>query len=195
MRNERCVTKEDRRKLNGHGSVVLWFTGLPASGKSVLTKEVEWLLHRRGVRTFVLDGDNIRRSLNSDLGYSPEDRSENIRRAGEVAKLLIDAGIVVLAAFISPYRKDRERVRNILEDGEFIEIYVKCPVEVCEKRDPKGLYRRAKAGEIPDFTGVSAPYEEPLAPELVVETDKLSVEEGANKVIEFLEKKGVLEGV
>jgi len=186
------VTKASRRRLNGHSSCVLWFTGLPSSGKSTIAGEVEYELHRRGVRTYLLDGDNIRHGLNSDLGFSPEDREENIRRIGEVAKLFVDSGTVVLVAFISPYRKDRERARNLVEEGEFVEIYVKCPVEVCEKRDPKGMYRKAREGKVQEFTGVSAPYEEPLNPEIVLETDKLSIEECVEKVIRYLEGRGII---
>ena len=180
------VTKEDREKLNNHKPVILWFTGLPASGKSTLANALEEALYRRDIRTYVLDGDNIRHGLNKDLGFSPEDRKENIRRIGEVAKLFIDAGLLVMTAFISPYREDREMVRELVEEGEFIEAYVKCPLEECERRDPKGMYRKAKRGEIPEFTGISAPYEVPLNPELVVETDKLTLEQSVNMVIRHL---------
>ena len=188
------VSKEDRRRLNGHGSFILWFTGLPSSGKSSIAGEVEYRLHQRGVRTYLLDGDNVRHGLNKDLGFSPEDRQENIRRVGEVAKLFVDGGIVVLVAFISPYRRDRERVRELVEEGEFIEIYVKCPLEVCEERDPKGMYRKAREGKVKDFTGISAPYEEPLSPEITLESDKLSVEESAQKVINYLQERGLIPG-
>ena len=186
------VTKAERRTVNNHSSCVVWFTGLPSSGKSTIASEVEHQLYTRGVRTYLLDGDNVRHGLNSNLGFSPEDREENIRRIGEVAKLFIDAGIITFVAFISPYRKDRERARDILENGEFIEVYVKCPVEVCEKRDPKGLYQKAKQGEIKEFTGVSAPYEEPLDPEIVLETDRLAVEESVKKIIGFLERERMI---
>ena len=186
------VSKAERRKLNNHNSCVLWFTGLPSAGKSTIAGEVEHQLNNRGIRTYLLDGDNVRHSLNSDLGFSSEDREENIRRIGEVAKLFVDAGMVTFTAFISPYRQDREKARKLLEDGEFIEVYVKCPVDVCEQRDPKGLYRKAKKGEIKEFTGVSAPYEEPLHPEIVLETDRLSVDESVEKVIRYLEEKKMI---
>ena len=186
------VTKAERRELNNHKSCVVWFTGLPSSGKSTIAGEVEHQLYTRGVRTYLLGGDNVRHGLNSNLGFSPEDREENIRRIGEVAKLFVDAGMITFVAFISPYRKDRERARSILEDGEFIEVYVKCPVDICEQRDPKGQYQKAKKGEIKEFTGISAPYEEPLEPEIVLETDRLAVEESAQKIIDYLEKRGII---
>ena len=186
------VSKEDRRRLNGHGSCVLWFTGLSGSGKSTLATEVEKELYQRGVRTYVLDGDNIRHGLNRDLGFGKDDRKENIRRIGEVAKLFVDAGIVTLTAFISPYREDRDMVRALFGQGEFIEIYVKCSIEECERRDPKGLYKKARRGEIRDFTGISAPYEEPVNPELVVETERETVEESVGRVLAFLSSKGLL---
>lgn len=186
------VSKAERRKLNNHNSCVVWFTGLPSSGKSTIANEVEHQLYPRGIRTYLLDGDNVRHGLNSNLGFSPGDREENIRRIGEVAKLFVDAGMVTFVAFISPYRKDREKARKLLEDGEFIEVYVKCPVDVCEQRDPKGLYKKAKKGEIKEFTGVSAPYEEPLNPEIILETDRLSVDESVKKLIEYLEERNIL---
>jgi len=186
------VSKEDRRRLNGHGSCVLWFTGLSGSGKSTLATEVEKELYQRGVRTYVLDGDNIRHGLNRDLGFGKDDRKENIRRIGEVAKLFVDAGIVTLSAFISPYKEDRDMVRALFGQGEFIEIYVKCSIEECERRDPKGLYKKARRGEIRDFTGISAPYEEPVNPELVVETERETVEESVGRVLAFLSSKGLL---
>ena len=186
------VTKEDRRRLNGHGSCVLWFTGLSGSGKSTLATEVEKELYQRGVRTYVLDGDNIRHGLNRDLGFGKDDRKENIRRIGEVAKLFVDAGIVTLTAFISPYREDRDMVRALFKEGEFIEIYVKCSLEECERRDPKGLYQKARKGEIKDFTGITAPYEKPLNPELVVETERETVKESVGKILDFLSSKGLL---
>jgi adenylylsulfate kinase len=186
------ITKEDRHRLNNHKSCVLWFTGLSASGKSTLATEVERELYNRGIRTYVLDGDNIRHGLNKDLGFSPEDRKENIRRIGEVAKLFVDSGLFALTAFISPYREDRDMVRSMLQEGEFIEIYVKCPLEVCESRDPKGLYKKARAGEIKDFTGISAPYEEPLNPELMIETDKQTIEESVQQVVGYLRERGYI---
>lgn len=184
------ITREDRERLNGHKSVLLWFTGLSGSGKSTLAHRVETALFERGCRTYVLDGDNIRHGLNKDLGFSPQDREENIRRIGEVAKLFVDAGVIVMTAFISPYRADRDKARAINGDS-FIEIYVKCPLEVCEQRDPKGLYKKARAGQIPEFTGISAPYEEPLQPELVIDTAELNLDESAAKVIQYLEERGV----
>ncbi len=186
------ITKRERQRIKGHKSAILWFTGLPSSGKSTIAHKLEEELNKRGIHTYVLDGDNVRRGLNSDLGFSPEDRRENIRRIGEVAKLFVDAGLIVMAAFISPYRESRRFVRNLVEPGEFIEIYVKCPLEVCEARDVKGLYKKARRGEIKDFTGISAPYEEPENPEIVVETDKESVEESVKKILNYLEEHGYL---
>lgn len=184
------VAKKDRQQINGHKSAVLWFTGLSGAGKSTLSVEVEKVLHRRGIHTYVLDGDNVRHGLNNNLGFSPEDRKENIRRIGEVAKLFVDAGTVVLTAFISPYQEDRDGVRELLEDEEFVEVYVKCSVEECERRDPKGLYEKARSGEIKNFTGVSAPYEAPAQPELTVETDQQSLEASVQQVVQFLEDEG-----
>ncbi|WP_163329312.1 adenylyl-sulfate kinase [Desulfurobacterium thermolithotrophum] len=184
--HEGRVTRKDREGMKGHKSFILWFTGLSGSGKSTLSHKVEEKLFEMGVHTYVLDGDNIRMGLNKDLGFTEEDRRENIRRIGEVAKLFVDAGIVVLTAFISPYRRDRDFVRNLVAEGDFIEVYVKCPLEVCEKRDPKGLYKKARAGIIKNFTGINDPYEEPLNPEVVVETDKMSVDECVEKVISYL---------
>ncbi len=186
------ITREDREKLKGHKSFILWFTGLSGSGKSTIAHRVEELLYERSVHTYVLDGDNIRMGLNKDLGFSEKDRKENIRRIGEVAKLFIDAGIVVLSAFISPYREDREFVRNLVNEGDFIEIYVKCPIEICEQRDPKGLYKKARAGIIKNFTGIDDPYEEPENPEIVVETDKMTVDMCAEKIIRYLENRNLI---
>ncbi len=187
------ISREDRQVRNGHRSAVLWLTGLSGSGKSTLSRLVDAELFARGCQTYVLDGDNVRHGLNSDLGFSPEDRNENIRRIGEVAKLMMDAGAITLTAFISPYRADRDRNRAIVDEGDFIEIYCKCSLEECERRDPKGLYKKARAGEIPEFTGISAPYEEPLSPELVVETDRLSLEESVAAILTHLEQRGVLQ--
>jgi len=186
------ITREEREQLLGHKGVVVWFTGLSASGKSVIAHEVESILHERGCLTYVLDGDNVRHGLNKNLGFSPEDREENIRRIGEVAKLFADAGILAMTAFISPYRVDRGKARKLLEDGRFIEVFVNCPVDICEERDPKGLYKRAKAGEIREFTGISAPYEAPENPEIVLNTDKLTIEESAQIVVSFLEQRGFI---
>lgn len=182
------IQKKDYHCRNGHASLVLWFTGLSGAGKSTLACGVHERLFRRGWHTYVLDGDNVRHGLNADLGFSEADRRENIRRVGEVAKLFVDAGVVVLAAFISPFREDRRRVRQLLQPGEFHEIYVKCDLAICEARDPKQLYRRARAGEIPNFTGISSPYEPPEHPELVVDTGVLSPEEGIQKVLDYLEE-------
>ena len=186
------VTLEERDGKNGYKSVVLWMTGLPSAGKSTLAHEVERKLFERGCNAYVLDGDNLRHRLNKNLGFSPEDRKENIRRVGEVANLFADAGIIVLAAFISPYREDREQARSLNSPGRFLEIYCKCSVKTCEKRDPKGLYRMARKGEIKGFTGIDAPYEEPENPEITVETDGGSLEECAAYVIGCLEERGIL---
>jgi adenylylsulfate kinase len=186
------ITRKDREGMKGHKSFILWFTGLSGSGKSTLSHRVEEKLFEMGVHTYVLDGDNIRMGLNKDLGFSEEDRRENIRRIGEVAKLFVDAGIVVLTAFISPYRRDRDFVRSLVEEGDFIEIYVKCSLEVCEKRDPKGLYKKARAGIIKNFTGIDDPYEEPLDPEVVVETDKMSIDECVDKIVGYLVDRGLV---
>lgn len=187
------VTREKREKLNGHKSVVLWFTGLPCSGKSTIAHAVEEKLHQMGCRTFVLDGDNVRHGLCSDLGFSVEDRAENIRRVGEVVKLFIEAGIIVLTAFISPFKADRDRIRSLLKEGDFIEIYCKCPVEVCEQRDVKGYYRKARAGEIKDYTGISSPYEAPESPDLLLDTDKYNLDKCTKKVLSFLFKRGIMD--
>lgn len=187
------VQQEDRERLNGHKAVTLWFTGLSGSGKSTLAHAVENALFDRQCRTYVLDGDNVRHGLNKDLGFSPADREENIRRIGEVAKLFTQAGVINLTAFISPYRADREQARTIAEAGTFFEIYVKCALDVCEERDPKGLYKKARAGEIPEFTGISAPYEEPDNPEIVVDTGEQSVEECTAEILNALAARGVIE--
>jgi len=185
------ITREDRERMNGHRSVVVWFTGLSGSGKSTIAHEVESQLFERGCRTYVLDGDNIRHGLNKDLGFSPEDRGENIRRVAEVANLFVQAGVIALTAFISPYRADRDNARKIA-GGDFVEVYVKCDIDVCEARDTKGLYKKARAGEVKEFTGISAPYEEPLHPELVLDTAKETLAESAAKVIEVLKARGVI---
>ena len=183
------ITKEDRVKLLNQKGVTIWLTGLSGSGKSTIAVELEHALIENGHQAYILDGDNIRHGLNKNLGFSPEDRTENIRRIGEVAKLFTDASIITIAAFISPYREDRDGVRRLLNDGEFIEVYVKCPLDVCEKRDTKGLYKKARAGEVKDFTGISAPYEEPLNPELTIDSSALSVEESTRAVLNYLEEK------
>ena len=187
-----AVTREDREQLNGHKGATVWLTGLSGSGKSTIAVDLEKRLCERGVRTYILDGDNIRHGLNKNLGFSPDDRTENIRRIGEVAKLFTDAGTVALTAFISPYRADRDQVRALMKDGDFIEVYVDCPVEVCEQRDVKGLYKKARAGEIKEFTGISAPYEAPNKPELTIKTSEQSVEESAMQILRHLQQRGIV---
>lgn len=193
--HEGHVDRSQRYALLKQNGATVWFTGLSGSGKSTVAYTVEHALVERGRLAYVLDGDNIRHGLNKNLGFSPEDRTENIRRIGEVARLFADTGVVTFTSFISPYRADRDLVRKIHEDGKlpFIEIYVKASVEVCETRDPKGLYKKARAGEIKDFTGISAPYEEPLKPELVLESGQLSPQECAVRVIELLTQRGILQ--
>jgi adenylylsulfate kinase len=186
------VTRQRREEMNGHSGVILWFTGLSGAGKSSLSHAVEEALHGMGCHTFVLDGDNVRHGLCADLGFSSEDRVENIRRVGEMSKLFIEAGVIVLTAFISPFRSDRERVRSLVPHGDFLEIYCDSPLEVCEGRDVKGLYKRARAGEIKDFTGISSPYEAPVDPELTVETGALSIEDSVAKVMELLRERGIV---
>ncbi|HUG19841.1 MAG TPA: adenylyl-sulfate kinase [Planctomycetaceae bacterium] len=190
--HEHQVSTAERCRLNGHKGAVLWFTGLSGSGKSTIANVVDHLLHKAGKHSFVLDGDNIRMGLNKNLGFSPEDRTENIRRIGEVSKLFVSAGTIVSTAFISPYRADRDQVRVILEPGQFIEIYVKASLETCEARDPKGLYKKARAGEIKGFTGIDAPYEEPEKAELVLDSDTKDVDTLAQEVIDYLETNGYL---
>ncbi len=184
------ITKEDRRRLLNQKGVTLWLTGLSGSGKSTIAVELEHALIENKHQTYILDGDNIRHGLNKNLGFSPEDRTENIRRIGEVAKLFTEANIITIAAFVSPYREDRDNVRKLLDHGEFIEIYVQCSLEVCEARDTKGLYKKARTGEVKDFTGISAPYEEPLNPELTIDSSKLSVEASTRAILNYLEEKG-----
>jgi len=190
--HEGIVTRADRENMAGHKGCTIWMTGLSGSGKSTLAIALEKALIERGIRTFVLDGDNIRHGLNKDLGFSPEDRNENIRRIGEVAKLFTEAGVVNITAFISPYRADRDRVRDIMGAGDFIEAFVDCPVEICEQRDPKGLYKKARAGEIPEFTGISAPYEAPEKAEITLKTGEVSEEQALVQLMTFLEQKGYL---
>jgi adenylylsulfate kinase len=186
------VDREARAAAHGHRGAVLWFTGLSGSGKSTIGHRVERMLIERGAFAYVLDGDNVRHGLNSDLGFAPEDRVENIRRIGEVARLFADAGGLVLSAFISPYRADRDRVRALMGPGEFIEVFVDTPLEICEARDPKGLYKKARAGEISNFTGLDAPYEVPENPEVHLETANLSVDEAAAQVIRYLDEQNIL---
>lgn len=210
--HEHAVSRADRERAAGHKGCVLWFTGLSGSGKSTLANAVDRLLHARGCRTFVLDGDNVRLGLNAapallrerygeeaatrfGLGFGPADRAENIRRIGAVADLFAQAGIIVLTAFVSPYRRDRDAVRALLAPGDFVEIFVKAPLEVCEGRDPKGLYKKARAGELKGFTGIDDPYEEPLAPELVVDSARRPPNELAAEVIAWLERAGKIRAV
>ena len=190
--HEHRVSTADREELMGHRGALLWFTGLSGAGKSTVANTVDHMLHQRGVHTYVLDGDNVRMGLNKNLGFSPEDRTENIRRIGEVGKLFADAGLVTTTAFISPYREDRDAVRALFEEDRFIEIYVKASLETCEERDPKGLYKKARAGEIKGFTGIDAPYEEPTNPEITLDSDGKDIDELAGEVIGYLEGKGYL---
>ncbi len=183
------VTPERRAHAQGHRALVVWFTGLSGAGKSTIAHAVEEVLHQRGRRTFVLDGDNVRHGLCADLGFSPADRRENLRHIGETARLFVDAGTITLSAFISPMREDRERVRQIVGNERFIEVFVSCPLAVCEARDVKGMYRRARNGEIADFTGISAPYEAPLSPALVLETAHLPLAACVNQVLAYLEPR------
>ena len=190
--HEAGVTHIQRHDLNGHKACVIWFTGLSGSGKSTLANRLDVALFARKVRSYVLDGDNLRHGLNRDLGFSPEDRQENIRRVGETAKLMADAGLIVITAFISPYRRDRDVVRKLFHPGEFIETWIDCSLETCRQRDPKGLYEKADAGEIADFTGVSAPYEAPLSSEIIVHSDQLSEKEAVEEIIAWLEEKQII---
>jgi len=187
--HESLVNRQDRNRMNKHKSGVIWFTGLPSSGKSTIAHHLEKELFDRGIRAYVLDGDNVRHGINSNLGFSREDRRENLRRIAELSKLFVDAGIVVLAAFVSPYREDREFVRSVVGENSFFEIFVKCSVETCEKRDPKGNYRKARAGIIKNYTGVSAPYEEPESPDVTLDTEELDVESSVRKILEFLDER------
>ena len=190
--HEPRVTRERRNQLNGHKSAVIWFTGLSGSGKSTLAHSVEEELHKSSFRTFVLDGDNVRHGLSSNLTFNDNDRKENIRRIGEAAKLMMEAGVIAMTAFISPFKKDRNLVRQLLSQGDFIEIYCKSSLETCESRDVKGLYKRARAGEIKNYTGIDSPYEAPENPELVVNTESESLEESIAKVIDFLKSKEII---
>ena len=187
-----AVTREDRQRLNGHRGCTVWLTGLSGAGKSTIAVDLEKRLLERGVRTYILDGDNVRHGLNKNLGFSPEDRTENIRRIGEVAKLFTDAGMVALTAFISPYRADRDQVRGLMAAGDFVEVFVDCPVDVCEQRDPKGLYKKARAGQLKNFTGIDDPYEAPLRAELTIDATSTSPQEGALQLLQYLQKQGIL---
>jgi len=186
------VTRARREAQNGHCGAIIWFTGFSGSGKSTLAHAVEEFLHQRGCRTFVLDGDNVRHGLCGDLGFSAKDRQENIRRIGEMAKLFMEAGVIVLTAFISPYRADRERVRGMVEHGDFIEIYCDAPLEICETRDTKGLYKKARAGDIAEFTGISSPYEAPKQPELAINTGTTELTDCVRQVVEEMMARGII---
>tara|TARA_B110000238_G_C15963236_1_gene368378 strand:- start:123 stop:722 length:600 start_codon:yes stop_codon:yes gene_type:complete len=186
------VTRQRRNKLNEHRSVVLWFTGLSGSGKSTLAHAVEEKLYKKGCRTFVLDGDNVRHGLNSNLDFSESGRSENIRRISEVSKLMLESGLIVMTAFISPFNKDRNEARKLITNDDFIEIYCKASLETCEARDVKGLYKRARAGEIKNYTGIDSPYEEPNNPELIINTNDETLENSASKILNFLEENLII---
>lgn len=186
------ITKQDRWLKNSHKSALIWITGLSASGKSTIASELEHRLYENRINTFVLDGDNVRHGLNKDLGFSHEDRSENLRRIGEVSKLLVEAGILVIAAFISPYESDRKKIRELFHDDEFIEVYLDCDLSICEQRDPKGLYKKARAGAIKMFTGISAPYEVPKHPEVILATGKLPIKDSVDILFQYLTDKGIV---
>ena len=190
--HENHVSREEREKITGQRGCTIWLTGLSGAGKSTVAVAVERLLADRGRLVYLLDGDNIRHGMNANLGFSPEDRTENIRRIGEVAKLFTDAGIICLTAFVSPYRADRDKVRELLAPGDFVEVYVEASLETCESRDTKGLYAKARAGEIPEFTGISAPYEEPEKAEVILDTNGKTIEESARELISYLEESGIL---
>ena len=183
------ISSKDRKKLKGHNAFLLWFTGLSGSGKSTIANAVEQELFKLGIHTYSLDGDNIRTGINKDLSFSPQDRTENIRRIAEIANLMIDAGLVVLAAFVSPYKKDRENIKSIVKDVNFVEIYINTSVEECERRDVKGLYKKARAGEIKNMTGISAPYEAPENPDLEIKTETTTVNDAVDKILKAIQKK------
>ncbi|PQP82470.1 adenylyl-sulfate kinase [Paenibacillus sp. PCH8] len=186
------LNRQDREKHNGHHSRAIWFTGLSGAGKSSLAFALEQYLFEQGVRCYVLDGDNVRHGLNRDLGFTAGDRQENLRRIGEVSKLMVDAGLFVLSAFISPHEQDREMVRELFEPEDFIEIYVRCSIEECERRDPKGLYKKARNGDIPHFTGISAPYDVPKSPSFIIDTEQWSIEEAVQEIVQHLQQIGAL---
>lgn len=186
------VLREHREALNGHKGAILWFTGLSGAGKSTIAHALEDRLHRDKIRTYVLDGDNVRRGLCKDLGFTDADRTENIRRIGEVSRLMMQAGVITLTAFISPFRSDRQIARSLVDSGDFIEIYCKAPLELCEERDPKGLYKKARSGLIPEFTGIDSPYEEPQTPEIIVDTDQQSVEDCVESILDWLRQYQIL---
>lgn len=189
------VTKDERLQRNQHKSAVIWFTGLSGSGKSTISVELEKALFNHQIHTYRLDGDNVRHGLNRNLGFSPEDRKENIRRIGEVSKLMVDAGLITVTAFISPYKSDREAVRQLLDTDDFIEVYMQCSLSECENRDPKGLYKKVRNGEIAEFTGVNAPYEAPTQPEIVLDTETLSVEASVTKIMDYLQQHQYIDSI
>jgi len=190
--HEPTIKREHREKLNEHKGKILWFTGLSGAGKSTLAHALEETLHDYGARTYVLDGDNVRKGLCKDLGFSEQDRIENIRRIGEMSRIMMDAGLIVMTAFISPFRRDRRIVRELVEEGDFLEIFCDTPLSICESRDIKGLYKKARAGEIPEFTGISSPYEIPEQPELIVESGSSTVEDCVDEIINFLKEKEII---
>lgn len=189
FRQDYQITKEKRNKLNNHNSFLIWFTGLSGSGKSTIANALELKLHQQGIHTYTLDGDNIRKGINKDLNFSAEDRTENIRRIAEISNLFIDAGVIVLSAFVSPYRKDRNNIKNTVGSSNFVEVFVNTSVEECERRDVKGLYKKARLGKITNFTGISAPYEEPINPDIVIKTEELSIDEAVEKIIKIISDK------
>ncbi|WP_323787439.1 adenylyl-sulfate kinase [Psychroserpens sp.] len=183
------ISNEDRMASNKHNSLLIWFTGLSGSGKSTIANVVEQKLFKKGIKTYTLDGDNIRKGINNDLTFSPEDRTENIRRIAEVSNLMLDAGLVVLAAFVSPYKKDRENIRTIVKDVNFVEVYINTSVDECERRDVKGLYKKARAGEIKNMTGISSPYEAPVNPDIEIKTEIETVEDSVKRIVDFITPK------
>jgi adenylylsulfate kinase len=189
---KKYINRDQRERLHGHKGVAIWFTGLSASGKSTIAHLVEKRLYQQGCTTYSLDGDNVRYGLCSDLSFSPEDRKENVRRISEMVKLFVDAGLIVLTAFISPFKKDREKVKTLLGQENIIEVYIDCPVDVCAQRDKKGIYEKAKAGIIKEFTGISSPYEPPDRPDLIIHSDQMKADEAAQKVMEVIQSRGIL---
>ena len=189
IKHDYDVSRSQRQQLMKQNSLLLWFTGLSGSGKSTIANALEYKLHQEGFKTYALDGDNIRKGINSDLTFSPEDRKENIRRIAEIANLIVDAGVIVLAAFVSPYKKDRENIARIIGNDNFVEVFVNTSLEECERRDVKGLYKKARAGEIKDFTGVNAPYEVPESPDVEIITDDLSIEESVSRIYDEIKLK------
>ena len=187
------ISKKDRQASNNHNSFLMWSTGLSGSGKSTIANVVEQELHKQGIKTYTLDGDNIRKGINSDLSFAPEDRTENIRRIAEISNLMVEAGLVVLAAFVSPYKKDRENIRSIVKDVNFVEVFINTSVEECERRDVKGLYKKARAGEIKNMTGISAPYEAPENPDIEINTEKETIEQAVEKILKHIKPKLKLE--